>query len=127
MKKILLALILITTSAILSAYSKPLENTEISLSGFVHVYGNEPFSFLGFKSDDGRELKIQADKDILSELQNSQGKKIEITGLLENSSQKESQDQKISPDMLKDGIIIVSKWKPLSQQQEDIMQIHSIN
>lgn len=130
MKKILLALILITTSAILSAYSKPIKNAEMTLTGFIKVYGNEPVTFLGLKTDDGREFKIQADQNTLSELQNNQGYKIEITGIVEKPAKIKSQDQAISLDSLKDGKIIVAKWKSLGQQDEDIediLEIHSIN
>lgn len=129
MKKILLALLLITTSAILSAYSKPIQNTEMTLTGLVKVYGNEPVTFLGLKTDDGREFKIQADQNTLSELQNNQGYKIEITGIVEKPAKIKSQDQAISLDSLKDGKIIVAKWKSLGQQDEDIediLEIHSI-
>lgn len=129
MKKILLALLLITTSAILSAYSKPIQNTEMTLTGLVKVYGNEPVTFLGLKTDDGREFKIQADQNTLSELQNNQGYKIEITGIVEKPAKTKSQDQAISLDSLKDGKIIVAKWKSLGQQDEDIediLEIHSI-
>ena len=126
MKKILLALILITTSAILSAYSKPIQNTEMTLTGLVKVYGNEPVTFLGLKTDDGREFKIQADQNTLSELQNNQGYKIEITGIVEKPAKIKSQDQAISLDSLKDGKIIVAKWKSLGLQDEDILEIHSI-
>lgn len=129
MKKILLALILITTSAILSAYSKPIQNTEMTLTGLVKVYGNEPVTFLGLRTDDGREFKIQADQNTLSELQNNQGYKIEITGIVEKPAKIKSQDQAISLDSLKDGKIIVAKWKSLGLQDEDIediLEIHSI-
>ncbi len=129
MKKILLALLLITTSAILSAYSKPIQNTEMTLTGLVKVYGNEPVTFLGLKTDDGREFKIQADQNTLSELQNNQGYKIEITGIVEKPAKIKSQDQAISLDSLKDGKIIVAKWKSLGLQDEDIediLEIHSI-
>ncbi|MCI5519558.1 MAG: hypothetical protein MR424_06890 [Treponema sp.] len=129
MKKILLALLLITTSAILSAYSKPIQNTEMTLTGLVKVYGNEPVTFLGLKTDDGREFKIQADQNTLSELQNNQGYKIEITGIVEKPAKTKSQDQAISLDSLKDGKIIVAKWKSLGLQDEDIediLEIHSI-
>ena len=129
MKKILLALLLITTSAILSAYSKPIQNTEMTFTGLVKVYGNEPVTFLGLKTDDGREFKIQADQNTLSELQNNQGYKIEITGIVEKPAKIKSQDQAISLDSLKDGKIIVAKWKSLGLQNEDIkdiLEIHSI-
>ena len=129
MKKILLALMLITTSAILSAYSKPIQNTEMTLTGLVKVYGDEPVTFLGLKTDDGREFKIQADQNTLSELQNNQGYKIEITGIVEKPAKIKSQDQAISLDSLKDGKIIVAKWKSLGLQDEDIediLEIHSI-
>lgn len=129
MKKLLLALLLITTSAILSAYSKPIQNTEMTLTGLVKVYGNEPVTFLGLKTDDGREFKIQADQNTLSELQNNQGYKIEITGIVEKPAKIKSQDQAISLDSLKDGKIIVAKWKSLGLQDEDIediLEIHSI-
>lgn len=129
MKKILLALMLITTSAILSAYSKPIQNTEMTLTGLVKVYGNEPVTFLGLKTDDGREFKIQADQNTLSELQNNQGYKIEITGIVEKPAKIKSQNQAISLDSLKDGKIIVAKWKSLGLQDEDIediLEIHSI-
>lgn len=129
MKKNLLALLLITTSAILSAYSKPIQNTEMTLTGLVKVYGNEPFTFLGLKTDDGREFKIQADQNTLSELQNNQGYKIEITGIVEKPAKIKSQNQAISLDSLKDGKIIVAKWKSLGLQDEDIediLEIHSI-
>lgn len=129
MKKNLLALLLITTSAILSAYSKPIQNTEMTLTGLVKVYGNEPVTFLGLKTDDGREFKIQADQNTLSELQNNQGYKIEITGIVEKPAKIKSQNQAISLDSLKDGKIIVAKWKSLGLQDEDIediLEIHSI-
>lgn len=88
---------------LLCSFSK---NHISSVSGYVHVYGNEPFTYIGIKTTDNKEYKISADEKTKEELWKSQGKLIEIIGYIEKEK-----NEKIKIDTLKDGSIEVIEWK----------------
>ena len=111
MKKALLAIILIFTTVFCFAYSKPKQDDSITVQGMIHVYGNEPFTFIGIVCDSGEEFSLKADKKVLSELQNTQGKKIQIKGLPEKTEKKESDGPVLKPNTLKNGNLNVIEWK----------------
>ncbi len=112
MKKGLLAIILIFTSVFCFAYSKPKHDDSITVQGMIHVYGNEPFTYIGIVCDSGEEYSLKADKKVLSELQKTQGKKIQIKGLPEKSDKpKESDGPVFKPNTLKNGDLNVIEWK----------------
>ncbi|MCR5188111.1 MAG: hypothetical protein K6C97_04185 [Treponema sp.] len=126
MKRSILSLILLCSAAILFAYSKPAKAKSLTLSGHIQVYGNEPFTFIGLVTDDGKEYSLQAENEVLSELRKSQGYKIEITGFLE-AKEKSSDGSVIAPNTLKDGIITLSEWKFIDKPVEEILEIKGNN
>lgn len=107
MKKKLLALFLLLISIELCfAFSKPgkAESDVDVVTGKVKVYGNEPFTFLGFVTEDNKQYKLKGDDKLLLEIQNAQGRKIEIKGKIEKTEEG-------SFDELKDGALFVFEWK----------------
>ena len=104
MKKNLLLILLICIAGTCFAYSKPAKAKTDSITGYINVYGNEPFTFIGIVTDDDKEYSISADDSILKELQKTQGKKIEIKGTIEKS-------EKPGFNQLKNGRIILLEWK----------------
>ena len=104
MKKNIILILLISIAASCFAYSKPAKAKTDSVTGYINVYGNEPFTFIGIVTDDGKEYTISADDSILKELQKTQGKKIEIKGTIEKS-------EKAGFNQLKNGRIILLEWK----------------
>ena len=87
----------------LSSFSK---NHIKKVEGYVRVYGNEPFTYIGIKTSDKKEYAISADEERIAELWQSQGNLIEITGYI---VQKEKDQPPVG--FLKDGKIEVTEWK----------------
>ena len=108
MKKYTVLLLLIFASAFCFAYSKPKKaaSVQVSKTGAVRVYGNEPFTYYGFTCDSGEVYTIVASDELMTELKQNQGKHIEIKGYLDNSNEPDKQMNK-----LKDGYLVVEKWK----------------
>ena len=87
----------------LSSFSK---NQIKKVEGYVRVYGNEPFTYIGIKTTDKKEYAISADEEKIAELWQSQGNLIEITGYI---VEKEKDQPPVG--FLKDGKIEVIEWK----------------
>ena len=102
-KAFILILVLLST-ILFTSYSK---NRMTSLQGYIHVYGNDPFSYLGIETEDQKQYAISADKEVLKELRKTQGNKIEITGIITKA-----ENEKM-PGMLKDGKIELAEWRVL--------------
>lgn len=112
MKKGLLVILLLFSTVFCFSYSKPKQDDSIIVKGLIHVYGNEPFTYIGIVCDSGEEYSLKADKKVLNELQNTQGKKIQIKGLPEKSDKpKESDGPVLKPNTLKNGNLNVLEWK----------------
>lgn len=107
MKKIILALFLVFTTSLAFSYSKPKNNDAVSIKGYVKVYGNEPFTFIGIVCDSGEEYSLIADENILKEIRKTQGHKIKIKGYKKSV---ENEDSTVSTG-LKDGSLMVIEWK----------------
>ena len=110
MKRNISLLVIISMAAICFAYSKPNTNTatEVKKTGVITLYGNEPFSFPGLDCANGEQYSIKAEKEVIEDLRKTQGKKIEITGYIENEK---SDQNTLVLDKLKDGFLIVKEWK----------------
>ena len=98
---ILLAAILLS-NILLCSYSR---NSIKTVKGYITVYGNEPFTYIGIKTQNNKELKIVAADEEEKELRNSQGKLIEITGIVIKPEK-----GKIEFESCKDGKIEVLEW-----------------
>ncbi|SFI52940.1 hypothetical protein SAMN04487775_102215 [Treponema bryantii] len=106
MKKYLIFFLILCSMSLCFAYSKPKKaagNTD-AVTGYIKVYGNEPFTFIGLVTEDEKEYSLKASDEVLAELRKVQGKKIEIKGTIEKSEQ-------LSMNELKDGNLIVLEWK----------------
>lgn len=56
-----------------------------SVIGYIQVYGNEPHTYLGLKSQDGTVFTLKADKETLDEIQKKQGELLQLSGkIIEN-------------------------------------------
>ena len=101
-KYLLYVIVLLSISLTFTSFSK---NKTKTIQGYVHVYGNDPFAFIGIETADEKIYAISASEEEISKLWKSQGKPVEITGIIIPSN-----NQRL-PDMLKDGKIEVSDWK----------------
>ncbi len=110
MKKLFLTLFLIFTSVLLFAYSKPVKDKVISVSGLINVYGNEPFTFIGIKTSSGEEYSLSASEEVLNQLRKSQGKRIEITGSVKQAD-KNQEKPVVEFNSLKNGTLTVLNWQ----------------
>lgn len=110
MKKYAVLILLIISTAFCFAYSKPKNEAPVVVTktGGVRVYGNEPFTFIGFACDNGEVYTLKASEELLTELRKNQGKHLEIKGYVENPEAADKQMNK-----LKDGYLIVEKWKKI--------------
>ena len=105
MKKNILIVLFIFCASLtfaMSAFKKT--NKAESITGYIHVYGNEPFTFIGIETEDDKQYSLKADEEILKDLRKAQGYKIEIKG-------KVQKEDKLTLDGLKDGNLIVIEWK----------------
>lgn len=105
-KKLFVILNVIFISLLLCSFSK---NRTKSIQGYIHVYGNDPFTFIGLKTEDNKEYAIAADDEIISELWKTQGHKVELKGFIVLAKE----DFK-EPGMLKDGKIELAEWRVLN-------------
>ena len=104
--KILFLTGLIICTIIFCSFSK---NKNKTVKGYIHVYGNEPFTFIGIQTSDNKEYAILGSDEICSELRDSQGKLVQIEGTI-TPSKKDVKE----PGVLKDGKIEVLEWKILN-------------
>ena len=56
-----------------------------SVEGYIKVYGNEPHTYLGIETQDGKVFILKSEDEILSELQNQQGYLLELRGKIEET------------------------------------------
>ena len=109
MKKLIL-LLLTTIFMTLSVFSYSKPHKEITgdvKTGFVKIYGNEPFTFVGFRTQDGEEYRLLADDDVLSLFRQKQGFLIRITGKIEE----QNDENTFHFQNLKDGVFKVESWE----------------
>ncbi len=98
---IILAVLL--CSALFCSYSK---NKITKVKGLIHVYGSDPFTYIGIETQDNKEYAISAADEVTAELWKTQGSLIEIEGYIVKPETSAKQ-----PGMLKDGKIEVLEWK----------------
>ena len=106
-KTFIVLLSVLFCSVIFCSYSK---NNIKTVKGYIQSYGNVPFTYLGIKTTDDKEYGIVIADEVISELKASQGKLIEVTGLIINL---EKDKNILEPGMLKDGKIEVIEWRVL--------------
>lgn len=88
--------------AVASSSSKKTQPTEITATGFVQVFGNEPHTWLGLVTDDGKQYTLLGSKNTISALHEMQGLRLTVTGQF---SAKNNADYQV----LRDGEIAVKK------------------
>lgn len=94
---------LLLSGMLFCSFSK---NTTKTVKGFINVYGNEPFTYIGIETEDDKKYAISASEEEISKLWKTQGSLIEIEGYI---IKPESEGRQ--PGMLKDGKIEVLEWK----------------
>lgn len=94
---------LLLSGMLFCSFSK---NTTKTVKGFINVYGNEPFTYIGIETEDDKKYTISASEEEISKLWKTQGSLIEIEGYI---IKPESEGRQ--PGMLKDGKIEVLEWK----------------
>ncbi len=100
--KIVLILSVLCTYLLFCSFSK---NNNKTVKGYIHVYGNEPFTYIGIETEEHKKYAISASDEDTKKLRSSQGNLVEITGIIVPSTGERR------PDMLEDGKIEVAAWK----------------
>ncbi len=103
MKKILIPVFLLLSVFLFSSFSR---NNIKTVRGYVQVYGNDPFAYLGIITDDEKEYAIIAEEEEISKLWKTQGSRVELKGIITKPKK-----NILEPDMLKDGKIEVAEWR----------------
>lgn len=81
-RKIFLFALFVLASSFVFSMSK----RNVTITGLVHIYGNSPFTYVGFVTDDGKEYAVDISKGsevTVEYLKNMQGVKLELTGKIE--------------------------------------------
>lgn len=94
---------LLLSGMLFCSFSK---NTTKTVKGFINVYGNEPFTYIGIETEDDKKYAISASEEEISKLWKTQGSLIEIEGYIVKP-----ETGVMQPGMLKDGKIEVLEWK----------------
>ena len=97
----LLSLMMIWTSG----FAKGKEDKSITVSGYVHSYGNVPFNYPCLETQDGKLYALISEQFEKEVFFNTQGKKIEVTGQIKNERQK-----KAELFSAKNGMFNVDEW-----------------
>lgn len=87
----------------LSSFSLPSKKT--SIRGYIKVYGNEPFAYLGIETTDGKQYKLEYSEQ--KELYPLQGQLVIFEGIIKKSY---SLKKKLELNSLKDGTFIVDSY-----------------
>ena len=84
MKKYIVLIVLAFAASFCFAYSKPKKTSskEVVKTGGIKVYGNEPFTFIGFSCDDGELYTLIGSDKLISELSSNQGYHLEIKAVV---------------------------------------------
>ena len=83
------------------------------IEGYIGVYGNEPFTFIGIEtipkkeSDSEKHYRIVCSEEEEKALRNMQGFIIHIRGKIVSC---EKAFKEYGPEILSDGVIILSSW-----------------
>lgn len=73
----------VISSMFLISAAKPDERKDtVTVEGYVHCMGNEPFIYPGIKTIDGKEYFVIASDEIKLDLLKNQGKKLYFTGYI---------------------------------------------
>lgn len=107
--KLLLAVLFACTSSLTFAFGGKAEDTKTTVIGHIKYYGNEPFDFAGFETDDGLLYTIKVEENAnftMEDITYNQGKRLALSGIIDSS-------HKNGLNVLKDGIFVVSEWKEL--------------
>lgn len=112
MKKYIILIVLAFASSFCFAYSKPKKSVaqEVTKIGRVDVFGNEPFTYLGFLCENEEVYTLKGSDKIMQELSDNQGYRLEVRGYIENPDSADSQMNK-----LKNGYLIVNEWKKVKK------------
>lgn len=101
-KSCLSALLAVLAAGLLfTSYSKPVQN----LRGTIKFYGNSPFEFAGFESEDGKKYTIEVEEKedlTLQDLTAHSGELIEVSGKIKKKNK--------GVNSLPDGHIIIDSY-----------------
>ena len=115
MNKTVFGICMIFASAVLfSSFARRPPDT---VTGHVHMYGNMPFSFPGFETDDGKRYTLVLDDKksgtlTLRELQSLQGQLVELSGVIHTGSDV----KKAGINRLHDGEFVVYAYRIIGIQ-----------
>jgi len=88
-----------------------------TVTGHVHMYGNMPFSFPGFETEDGKRYTLVLDEKksgtlTLKEFQTLQGQLVELSGVIHTGRDAE----KAGINRLHDGEFVVYSYRIIKTQ-----------
>lgn len=101
MKKTFLIAVLMVAGLAAFAFGKK------SIKGHIQIYGNEPFTFVGFITENDEEYSLDIDPKAeftIKDIQKLQGKPLKLTGVVNDK-------ELIGFQTLKNGRFVVSKFK----------------
>ncbi|MDE5899407.1 MAG: hypothetical protein K2H09_09125 [Treponemataceae bacterium] len=78
-RKMMLACAAVFACLLLSSFSRAGGAKDV-VSGCIAHYGNEPFTYIALKADDGEVYRIRADAELDRELRTLDGARIELHG-----------------------------------------------
>lgn len=102
--KYILIIISVICCLLFSSFSK---NNTVTITGYIRIYGNDPFGTVGIETMDGKIYAVSASDEEIKEIWKAQSKKIEITGIIIKAEKDKM------PGMLKDGKIELAEWRVL--------------
>lgn len=85
------------------------QGTEISVIGFVQIFGNEPVTIVGFVDSSGKEYTLAATDEVLTALREHQGQKLVVAG------KHIPAEEPLGFKQLKDGTLYVSNFMRYSE------------
>ncbi len=98
-------ILILSVCLLTSLFTSFKTNKTVTINGYIHSYGNEPFAYPGIVTDNKKEYAIECSDEIKSELLNNQGVLIEMKGII---YKKGNYTYK-----LKDGVIEITEWKKI--------------
>ncbi|MCF0241871.1 MAG: hypothetical protein HUK25_04490 [Treponema sp.] len=114
MKKIIFLFLLFTTVISLNAFGKSdSRESYIQIEGVISLYGNEPHSFPGIKTSDGRKFSITSEnKGIIKKINKLSGRKVLLTGYIRLQN-----EGKAPFKMLDDGYFVVEDYEVIKPKK----------
>ena len=108
MKKTFFAIVLMVAGLAAFAFGKK------TITGHIQIYGNAPFTFVGFVTDEGEKYSLDIDPKAdftIKDIQAHQGEPLKLTGVV-------NEKELMGFQTLKNGRFVVSKFKVMEKDSD---------